>query len=208
MNSVQFGARNSQLGKLAAEIAAQQAKQRAAEGKAALEALKAADPNQLLDVAQAAVTAQLGSGNTEFVKTIALGTEEEAGTAFINTLTAGSEKTGNVANAVAENFGPQAGAAANVLAQQGLGLVAAGLQLLRQGAQLAPVVLPAVAAKTQASFEKTAANQEKAADIVNQVADKVRGTAAENRVVGGKLAELLTALGDRIGAAQAPEQGE
>jgi hypothetical protein len=200
MKSVQFGARNSQLAQLAQQIAAQQAKQRAAEAKAALDVVKNADPNELLDVAQAAVTAQLGD-KAEFVKTIALGSEEEAGTAFINTLTAGSEKTANVADAISQNFGPTAGAVAGGLAQQGLGLVAAGLQLLRQGAQLAPVVLPAVADKAQKSFEGAAASQEKAAE-------KLQANAAEIKVVGGKVGQLLTALGARIGAAQAPEQGE
>jgi hypothetical protein len=207
MNSVQFGGRNSQLAVLAQQIAALQVQQRAAEGKAVLETLKSADPNELLDVAQAAVTAQLGD-KAEFVKTIALGSEEAAGEAMMNTHTEGVERAGNVVTAIDENFGPQAGAVASGLAQQGLGLVTTGLGLLRQGAQLAPVVLPAVADQAQKSFKKNAQGQEKAAGILEQAAAKVNANAAEVKVVGGKVSEFLTALGARIGAAQAPEQGE
>jgi hypothetical protein len=207
MNSVQFGARNPRLADLAKQIAAEQAKQLTAEAKAALDVVKNVDSSQLVALTEAVVTAQLGD-KAEFVKTIALGSEQAAGEAMMNTFTEGVERAGNVVTAIAENFGDNAGAVASGLAQQGLGLVNTGLGLLRQGAQLAPVVLPAVADQAQKSFEKNAQGQEKAAGILEQAAAKVNANAAEVKVFGGKVSEFLTALGTRIGAAQAPEQGE
>lgn len=197
MNNVQFGAKSS-LSQLKAALASQQAAQKAAELKATGEALAALPASDVVDMAQAALAQTLGADKTEFVKTIALGSDMEALPAFVAAVESTGEKTGNVANAMNENFGPKAGAVAAQLAQVGTGLVAQSLQLLRQAAEAAPVVLPLAKASLEEGAAKSAANHAKAAAAVSKVAEQLNAKAEFIPQAAAKVGEVLNEVAARL----------